>query len=197
MPRSVTLSYMDTCLSCYVLDHCNGEGELLVGVPVDGTTTVQEVIDGIWGGLSYMSYEPTDYEVKAAISAAFAARQPGEVFESSLSTDADDRASDEGPQAWFRLSWEEAIDERNAIVFDNGQAVSEGWDIFDVNQKPGGEPDYVICRDDEEAKFVDDRQALAFVLNSAFEGSAYHRDALSVHLGLEILKLDTIAEAEQ
>ena len=75
----------------------------------------------------------------------------------------------------------------NAIPWNNAQAVSEGWDLFDLALCIGSSQ-WAICRDDEAGEFRDDREAIAFVLNSAMEGSAYHRDALSIHLGCETLK---------
>lgn len=43
----IDISHIDTCLSCYLQDHHNRAGELLLGVPVDGTTTMGDVLQGI------------------------------------------------------------------------------------------------------------------------------------------------------
>lgn len=44
---TATLSHMDTCLPDYLQDHCNGDHEMLLAVPVDGATTVEQVIDAL------------------------------------------------------------------------------------------------------------------------------------------------------
>lgn len=67
------------------------------------------------------------------------------------------------------------------IQFDNGQAVREGWDVFETT--PTGAP-LQIQRNDESTSFDSDAEALAFVFNSAFDGSDYHKTALALHLGL-------------
>lgn len=69
------------------------------------------------------------------------------------------------------------------IKWNNAQAAAEGWDIFDTASATG-HPVWAILRDDEAARFADDGEAVAFVLNSAFEGSEYHRDALGIALGV-------------
>lgn len=68
------------------------------------------------------------------------------------------------------------------IPFDEDRACAEGWGLFDVSCT--FTPQYEICREDEEPAFADDLEARAFVLNSAMEGSQYHRDALAIALGL-------------
>ena len=68
------------------------------------------------------------------------------------------------------------------IPFDEDRACGEGWGLFDVTDGYGA-PRYEICCEDEET-FADDLEARAFVLNSAMDGSQYHRDALAIVLGL-------------
>lgn len=74
------------------------------------------------------------------------------------------------------------------IKWSREQAAREGWDIF-VTSRGTVE----LQRDDEvaaaqaeggvEVTFTTDAQVAAFVLNSAMEGSEYHRDALALVLG--------------
>jgi len=40
-------AHIDTCLSCFLHDHHNRDGELLLGVYVDGSSTVGDVLDGL------------------------------------------------------------------------------------------------------------------------------------------------------
>lgn len=78
-------------------------------------------------------------------------------------------------------------DPRNVISFDDGQASTEGWGLFMLDTADGyGKRTCAIQANDEDGIFRDDFQAAAFVLNSAMDGSAYHRDALSLHLGCEL-----------
>lgn len=69
------------------------------------------------------------------------------------------------------------------IPFDEDRACDEGWGLFDATDGYGA-PRYEICCEDMEEKFSDDLEARAFVLNSAMDGSQYHRDALAIVLGL-------------
>lgn len=78
------------------------------------------------------------------------------------------------------------------IQFDNGQAVREGWDVFETN-RPGAPLE--IQRNDEDSSFDDDGEALTFVFNSAFDGSDYHKVALALHLGLYTMTEATPAGA--
>lgn len=78
-------------------------------------------------------------------------------------------------------------DTRNKIPFDDGRAASEGWGLFMLDTVDAyGKRRAEICADDEAGTFRDDYQATAFVLNSAMDGSDYHRAALSLHLGCEL-----------
>lgn len=69
------------------------------------------------------------------------------------------------------------------IPFDEDRACAEGWGLFDTTDGYGA-PRYEIHREDESPTFGDDLEARAFVLNSAMDGSQFHRDALAVVLGL-------------
>lgn len=41
--HTIQMRHIDTCTSDYVLDHCNGEHETLVGIAVDGSMTYGQV----------------------------------------------------------------------------------------------------------------------------------------------------------
>lgn len=69
------------------------------------------------------------------------------------------------------------------IPFDEDRACDEGWGLFDATDGYGA-PRYEICCEDYDTPFADDLEARAFVLNSAMDGSQYHRDALAIVLGL-------------
>lgn len=69
------------------------------------------------------------------------------------------------------------------IPFDEDRACVEGWGLFDMTDGYGSPRYEILCEDMEEV-FADDLEARAFVLNSAMDGSQYHRDALAIVLGL-------------
>lgn len=62
-------------------------------------------------------------------------------------------------------------------TFDQTQAATEGWGLFDINDL-GPVPDFVIQKDDESAIFARDSDALKYVVAQASVGSEYHREAL-------------------
>lgn len=125
----VSCVHIDTCLSDYLQDHHNRDGECLFGVYVDGRMTIGEVLDGLrseyqMSGDRIESDIATDEACKAAITAAFADADPAKLFDASLESppreedyESDDLFSDaqdewelnasEGPQAWFLLTWDE------------------------------------------------------------------------------------------
>ena len=99
-------SHVDTCLPCYVLDHCNGEDEMLVGVPVDRSTRHWQLRRDLEAEVfAYGDEIPeavTDAQVSAAIAECFAGAHPLGTFNSSLGAGDDD----EPCYAWFRFTWE-------------------------------------------------------------------------------------------
>lgn len=111
---SLTCSHVDTCLSSFLLDHHNREGELLLGVFVDGSYTEGDLLAALLDELRDASasidsdYLPGfDYDsAKAAAKSLFAGRDLSEPFDSSLEiVEADDMA--EMVQAWFLFTWKE------------------------------------------------------------------------------------------
>lgn len=51
------VSHIDTCLSSYLNDHHNRDGELLLGVFVDGASTVGQVLDALRDEYRQIGYE--------------------------------------------------------------------------------------------------------------------------------------------
>lgn len=111
---SFTCSHVDTCLSSFVLDHHNREGELLLGVFVDGVAKHADVLHGLLDELrdATAAIDPADLpgfdydSAKAAAKSLFADIDLASYFDSSLDLlDADDDAA-EMPQAWFLFTWQ-------------------------------------------------------------------------------------------
>ena len=103
------LQHTDTCLPCYVQDHCNGENERLLGVYVDGLTTYGEVRNALHDEMKGRDMpRGFDWEAAAiAIDEAFSTVDLDDIFDPAL--DLPDEESDEYREscyAWFRLSWE-------------------------------------------------------------------------------------------
>lgn len=129
----VSIRHVDTCLSSFVLDHCNGERETLLGVPVDGSTTRAAVKAGLldeWRRAPGKEGEPSEEDFRAALDEQFSTvSDMSAAFDSSLDAPADleeagDEESEEEPPAppadyfpdvdftggetcyaWFRVSW--------------------------------------------------------------------------------------------
>lgn len=116
---SVSVSHIDTCLSCYLQDHHNRDGELLLGVPVDGTTTNKAVMDALEsefasGGDDGFPEELDESDVARAIGSYFAGADLDSPFDSSLEVpDEDEEPDGEGPQAWFLVEWTRDDDEES------------------------------------------------------------------------------------
>lgn len=112
-----TLVHIDTCLGCYLSDHHNRDGELLLGVYVDGETTIGAVFNDLQSELAQLSLEDGerggfDYaKARQAIATARAEHHPMDqdrsYFDSSLETPSDDDEMDGGDyvQAWFLIVW--------------------------------------------------------------------------------------------
>lgn len=116
MAWSVDVTHVDTCLSCYVQDHCNGSDELLLGVTVDGNTTYQQVRDALLD--EWRTYgdkapdEVTDELFEAAVDEQFSTADANAVFDKSLEVPDEDAEQDgESCMAWFRVTWTEVEDQ--------------------------------------------------------------------------------------
>ena len=105
---NLTITHVDTCLSCYLLDHHNGDAELLLGIPVDGRTLVRDMPDMLRDELNACDWDIpddafTNEEFEQALKDCFAAADKRKRFDPTLEIAADD--CDEWCYAWFLLEW--------------------------------------------------------------------------------------------
>jgi len=106
------ITHIDTCLGCYLTDHHNRDGELLLGVIVDGETTYQEVKDELLREVHGLSLDPEEFDYDAAVKAIGEAFLPvrslAAKFDPSLDVPTDDERDEmlEPCQAWFLFEWE-------------------------------------------------------------------------------------------
>lgn len=106
-----TCTHVDTCLPCYLLDHMNGDNEMLLGVPVDGDSTFEMVRADLQAELGYSTIDKPGFDfylAQIAIDSAFLEHAGDDPFDPSLDvmSEADVEADVEAPQAWFRIAWE-------------------------------------------------------------------------------------------
>jgi hypothetical protein len=116
MANDYSLTHVDTCLSCYVQDHCNGDNELLLGVPVDRSTRAYQLRAALADELQVMgdSRDSLDYDkAEAAIREWFKDVHPLKAFDNRLET-ASPEDDCELCYAWFRLEWEPAEEDETA-----------------------------------------------------------------------------------
>ena len=102
----ISLKFVDTCSADYLTDHHSREGELLVGVPVDATTTADDVraalADELTGADGIPS-EITDDMIRAEIDATVrSSAEPWDVM-----IEEGDEYGESDVQAWFLLTWSE------------------------------------------------------------------------------------------
>jgi hypothetical protein len=107
--------HIDTCLSCYLNDHHNREGELLLGVFVDGNSTVRDVLDGLKDEFRQFAYDLRadslgyDHDKAAeALDRLIAENEEvwDKLFDSSLEYHSEDEFGEDYVQAWFLLTWD-------------------------------------------------------------------------------------------
>lgn len=83
-----SLQLIDICLPCYLQDHHNREGELLLGVPVDGRARVNQVRRAVHDELQAADYglpESFSYDnARAAINRCFDKSDGRRTFDPSL-----------------------------------------------------------------------------------------------------------------
>jgi len=103
---------IDTCLASYVLDHCNGPNELLIGIPVWRESCNVDVKNDLLCGIRDSEFEPEDKPgfdddaAKAAVESYFAEADPAAPWPPSIHVEASNDDDDgEAPCSWFRLSW--------------------------------------------------------------------------------------------
>lgn len=104
----IELSHVDTCLPCYVLDHCNGSHEQLFGVSVDRSSRMYRVKADLLAEIrnfgDKIPESISEAEIESAVNALFAGIHPFTAFDCSLES-VDDN-TDEYCYAWFRATWE-------------------------------------------------------------------------------------------
>lgn len=115
--------HINTCLPCYLNDHHNREGELLLGVFVDGNATESDVLwevirelQEVRGDIREESALPGfDYDAaKASVKTLFLLRggafDLSDKFDSTLDTSADVSDDADPVQAWFLFTWQKEDD---------------------------------------------------------------------------------------
>lgn len=103
----LSIRHVDTCLPDYVLDHCNGETEALVGIPVYGSTTYARMRSDLLADI-HLSCDklPEEFglaEITAAVDELFeTVPDMAKAFAPMLEPSDEDCHS---TFAWFRLNW--------------------------------------------------------------------------------------------
>lgn len=110
MAYVVSMRHVDTCLPCYVQDHCNGETECLVGVPVSKRDRVWHVrqcleFDIARGASDSFPEDMPDSAILAAIADAWRGAHPLKTWDASLEPDSGEDIG-EACYSWFRFTWE-------------------------------------------------------------------------------------------
>lgn len=107
---TVSIRHVDTCLSCYVLDHCNGERETLLGVPVNNGTTYEDVFLAVaaeWNEADLFGREDVpgaEAFMEALLELFTPVTKLNTLWEPSLEVSGEDDC--ETCFSWFRVSWE-------------------------------------------------------------------------------------------
>lgn len=107
-----SISHIDTCLACYLTDHHNREGELLIGCAVSNETNIASLADDILHEISCCdepsSEDVTDNMLRAAICDMLHSEdafRDETIWDAKLPPAPDPDDSDYTLQAWFVLSW--------------------------------------------------------------------------------------------
>jgi hypothetical protein len=108
MTYTVSVRHVDTCLPCYVLDHCNGDDECLLGVPVSRADRVHHVkaalISEARQTFDTFPDDLPESAIESAIVEAWEGAHPLKAWDRSL--DRDTGAEDgESVYSYFRFSW--------------------------------------------------------------------------------------------
>jgi hypothetical protein len=119
MLYSVSTRFIDICTSDYVLDHCNGDNECLIGVSVGHDTKWESLLDDVMSEVWQQDKIPADVSddmIKAEIESDVmrASNVVGSMTASGVfdNHDEDDEADyvDSDSMAWFRITWQEKED---------------------------------------------------------------------------------------
>jgi hypothetical protein len=106
--------HVDTCLSCYVQDHHHRDGELLLGVYVDGTSTVGGILHDLALELNQTNLEEGErggFVYDKASAAIAKLREDNsdrldQLFAPGAEVPADDEDDGSDPcYAWFVITW--------------------------------------------------------------------------------------------
>lgn len=148
------VSHIDTCLGSFLSDHHNRDGELLLGVYVDGETTVATVLDELadeFGRIGWdmgESRKGFDYDkAKQAIAdfrqSALESVDPDAVFDSSLDIPNEEHDHEESCQAWFLVHW-------NLPEFEDGDIVGYNPVTGSLIQWNGDDSERYECETPDE-----------------------------------------------
>jgi hypothetical protein len=114
---NLDVTFLESCLACYLTDHHNRDGELLVGIPISNTTTFAEIKDDLFSELNTLLSDRNDVPavlteaaVGACVESLCATMDPEEPIDADAADEDDDSwtegESDGGEcQAWFLLTW--------------------------------------------------------------------------------------------
>lgn len=111
----LSISHIDACLSCYLQDHHNRDGEWLIGVPVDNSTTYANIRAELANELEVgdAPENAPDWsadEIKVALDDLFSGvKDMAALFDGG--SEVPDDYDGEMPQAWFLVEWETEEDE--------------------------------------------------------------------------------------
>jgi hypothetical protein len=112
----IVCAHIDTCHAGYLNDHHNRDNELLLGVFVDGHSTIADVKEALLEEFRAIAFEIGENKpgydhdkALAAIHTAFSDINPVELHRTAFddSLDVTDEEDAEYCQAWFVLSWDE------------------------------------------------------------------------------------------
>jgi hypothetical protein len=110
MAATLSLTHVDTCLACYLTDHCNGDDEVLFGVEVWRETTHGELKEGLIGEFLGSCDERLDdvaeEAFRAVVEAEFSGCDLTKPFDPSLDPLTEEDDGGDPCVAWFRLDIE-------------------------------------------------------------------------------------------
>lgn len=108
---NVSCTHKDTCLGCYLTDHHNRDGELLLGI-YPHSQTDEEAAQELWEELNSCDWDLPEDLTDEAIKMAFSEAVEGVDFRyidgrTGNRTEADPGEENDGEaaQVWFVLTW--------------------------------------------------------------------------------------------
>lgn len=135
---SISITHIDTCLSWYILDGCNGEDETLISVAVDSSSRCWHVLDGIREEIRNDNKVP-EWVSTGVIEAGIKRMIDGDKYHpfAAFTFGLEKSTKDsETVFAWFRVTWDATPDD-----FTTAYIVAALWSSSD-NSDPetGGDP---------------------------------------------------------